>query len=1538
MILRFWCNLLTCAATSAFLALATLANADVAGYQFAPLAGRPDGYSGFVDGTGSSASFTGAGSIVRDTSGNLFVADRDNHAVRMVSPSGVVSTFAGNGTHGCTDGTGRDARFGAPTALAFAPDGDLLVTDSDYHVIRRISPAGQVTTVAGIRNSSGYRDGATEQALFDSPEGIAVGADGTIYVADTGNNVIRRIGSNGIVDTLAGNTGQAGLADGSGSAARFANPRGLLILNGLILVADTGNHAIREVSASGAVRTYAGGNGSGFRDGAASTARFAEPIALADAGADGVLVVEQGVYDNGWRRFLRRISSSLIVDTPTQGRTGTTELDAMYIGMMAGAACAPDGALFITASQRIWTSPRHLFRPPEVTITPTKQELVPGSAWTLTAATNTSDPLSYTWSKDGASLYWGNVATARNDYATFGDTGLYRVTVTWAGGQVTSAPAEVSVKKAPTITQDPASKVFRWDETGEIVFTSSVVGAGPFRYQWRKKGQPIVGGTNPAYRLTVGQPSDAGDYDVVITNDFGTATSKPATLSFSQGPWISTQETTVTVSSGCLASVWATVRGAEPLAYQWYRNGNAIPSATAPALDLDPATPADSGIYMLVATNNEGSVRSEPISVTVAAANPTCTVSHLAGYVSGAGCADGVGTAARFNAPADIVRDASGNFFVADSANSVIRRIAPDGTVSLFAGLPEVRANRDGLGRAARFWTPQGLAFDAAGNLFVADPGTCTIRKITPAGEVTTVAGIPFNSASDDGPTSIAAIGAITGVAVRSDGTIIFTNPDLGLVRKVSPTRIVSTIAALPRATRLALDDNGDLVVTCDQTNTIHRVTQAGSVTLLAGTNGSLTSGDGQGPAARFASPGAIVRAPDGTFFIADGPAIRRMDAQTNVTTVAGTPAAPANFAGVTIDNNTLFIADHAKNTIYRLPLAGTATLFAGSGYGNDPFSDGQYRDGVGTAARFARPWGIAVGADNHIYVADNANNVVRKITPAGQVTTLAGKPGESGVADGQGEAARFSFLTDIAATPQGDVVVVDNGVLRRITPAGAVSTVPGITGITGIAAAGDGAILAVSNTRRVITRIAGDGSCSTLAGTGAYGNLDGPAAQATFKAPCDVTVSPTGEIFIADAFDCSIRLLSNGTVSTLFRDPSQTISPSHLCTTGSDGVYFTTQVCSVIYHVSRSGACTQLAGQRYLTGDRDGRGGQATFDGPAGLAIDNAGILYIADRYNCAIRKAVCTTSIPPTITTQPANVSAVAFAAASFSAQSSAEASVAYRWQRKPAGSDSWAYLSEGDGQTGVESPTLHITPVRKARDGDSYRCLVCSGNTLTASTAATLTMLKADQTITFPPLADRPFGSGPVTLSASASSALPVSFSLVTGDATLEGTALNFIAPGSITVRATQAGDEEFSQAVPIDCAFTITSDYTWWALQSFDSGNADDAALTAPEKVNGPDNATNLLKYALGVSPLAAIPTSQTVVRTDPSHLSLLFLRPADRSDVEYSVEASLDLRTWTTVDVELRRLAPADAVGIEQWEGRVSTDGKARFLRLKAKLR
>ena len=251
----------------------------------------------YVDGVGADASVASS-AMARDRAGNLFVLSFAANTVRMVSPAGVVSTIAGTvGITGNVDGTGAAAQFRTPTGVAADSTGNAFITES--HDVRKVTPAGVVSTAAGQGFFAGLIDGPAASAKFFAPSAIAFDSNGNAYIADTQNGRIRKLTPAGVVSTLAGggsaNGKQAGFADGTGTAALFYYPAGVATDSaGNVFVADNQNHLIRKITPAGVVTTVAGQPGvRGIADGAGAAALFTYPTNLAVDAADNLYVIDQ---------------------------------------------------------------------------------------------------------------------------------------------------------------------------------------------------------------------------------------------------------------------------------------------------------------------------------------------------------------------------------------------------------------------------------------------------------------------------------------------------------------------------------------------------------------------------------------------------------------------------------------------------------------------------------------------------------------------------------------------------------------------------------------------------------------------------------------------------------------------------------------------------------------------------------------------------------------------------------------------------------------------------------------------------------------------------------------------------------------------------------------------------------------------------------------------------------------------------------------------------------------------------------------------
>ena len=264
---------------------------------------------GFADGTGTAALFNFPTGIVKDASGNFFVADRDNHRIRKITPAGVVTTFVGSGTPGLIDGTGTAASFNQPYGIAIDASNNIYIADRMNHAIRKITPAGVVITMAG-NGTLGSANGTGSAARFNEPLGLAVDISGNVFVADYINSLVRKVTPTGIVTTFAGTAGSFALTDGTGTAAAFGGPFGIAFdASGNLFIGDYNNNAIRKITPGAVVTTFAGNGAQGNSDGTSAAARFNRPTQMV-IDASGNMYVCDAFNDR-----IRYITSAGVVTT-----------------------------------------------------------------------------------------------------------------------------------------------------------------------------------------------------------------------------------------------------------------------------------------------------------------------------------------------------------------------------------------------------------------------------------------------------------------------------------------------------------------------------------------------------------------------------------------------------------------------------------------------------------------------------------------------------------------------------------------------------------------------------------------------------------------------------------------------------------------------------------------------------------------------------------------------------------------------------------------------------------------------------------------------------------------------------------------------------------------------------------------------------------------------------------------------------------------------------------------------------------------------
>lgn len=417
------------------------------------LAGWP-GWSGFADGRGSEGRFNFTGSVRVGPDGIIYVADASNHTVRKITPAGVVSTLAGApAVSGAIDGPATVARFNGPAGVAIDAAGNVFVADSQNFTIRKITAAGVVSTLAGSAGSQGRADGTGAAATFFDPENLTIDSAGNLYVADGAGNIVRKVTPAGVVTTLAG-AAQSGTVDGTGAAARFNLVNGITVdLAGNVYVGDYNNNSVRKITPAGVVTTLAGRSGTrnfGFVDGTGTAARFNGPAGLAVDAAGNVYVADS--FNNA----IRLITPAGVVTTIAGSSTVIENID----GPFGAARFYNPGDVALDATGNLYVADslnctiRRIANPlasiaPTIALAPKSQSIGLGGGLVLSVIASGTGPFTYQWSKDGAPISGATASTYFVASASAATAGSYTVAVANSGGgATTTAPAIVTTAAA----------------------------------------------------------------------------------------------------------------------------------------------------------------------------------------------------------------------------------------------------------------------------------------------------------------------------------------------------------------------------------------------------------------------------------------------------------------------------------------------------------------------------------------------------------------------------------------------------------------------------------------------------------------------------------------------------------------------------------------------------------------------------------------------------------------------------------------------------------------------------------------------------------------------------------------------------------------------------------------------------------------------------------------------------------------------------------------------------------------------------------
>ena len=784
-------------------------------------------------------------------------------------------------------------------------------------------------------NSSGQLgDGTT--TTRSSPVQVASG----VAAVAAGSSVSLFLKTDGTLWGMGNNTGGA---LGTVPQAICSSP--VQALSGVASVIAGGSHSL-FVKTDGTLWAT-GGNGAGqLGDGTTQyrllPVQVASGVAAAAAGSNHSLFVKT----DGTLWAMGYNSSGQLGD-------GTLSSRSIPVQVASGAIAASAGtihSLFIQLPGA-GTLPVVITQP---------QSLIAGDALNLNSSAGGSGPLDYQWRKNGVPIA-GTAARLSTYFLPFSrstDGGNYDVIITNSAGTVTGDTVVVDVVPLRTSVVDQASAAasavarrvtyqgmqLKASAGAQRTLSVTVESNLPVIYQWYKDGSKISGATTANYVILALQSANAGSYNVVVTNSAGSVTSNAMVVSVDVAPTITTEPQSQTVASGQTVSFSATASGTPSASYQWQvstnsggtwtnltNNSNNSGTSTS-TLTVSGVSGTMNGYnYRLVATNAAGSAISTNLTLTVVAPFPS---------------------------PFGVAVDSAGNLFVGDNSNNTVHFVTPAGVVSLLAGTSGQQGSTNGSYAVALFRQPRAVALDTAENLYVADTGNSLIRKITPAGVVTTLAGSATTQGYTDATGTAAVFNSPQALVVDVSGNVYVADTANSAIRKITPSGVTSTIAGngtkgsqdgtgalaiFNQPAGIVLDSANNLYVADTGNNTIRKVTPAGVVTTIAGVTGVGGYEDGTGAAALFNQP-----------------------------------------TGLAIDvSGSLYVADTGNSVIRVVKSGGTVSTLAGLA------SIAGLLDGNGTNAWFNQPENLSLDAAGNVYVTDAGNAVIRKITPSGGVTTL---------------------------------------------------------------------------------------------------------------------------------------------------------------------------------------------------------------------------------------------------------------------------------------------------------------------------------------------------------------------------------------------------------------------------------------------------------------------------------------------------------------------------------------------------------------------
>jgi sugar lactone lactonase YvrE len=1147
------------------------------------------------------ASFNAPNGIAVDSAGNIYVADRGNHRIRKITNTGsgsvvgVTTTIAGTGAAGATNGPGVSATFNSPHYLALNSAGTVLyVSDTGNNVIRkidltsaantvstfatgfnspqgicvdptsgavyvadvgshrilRLTSSGTIVAFTGVNASIGYVDGPLSTAKFNAMKGIAINSTGdTIYVGDTGNNLVRVIrftplpidsttANTGTVATIAGgNTlSISGFGVGSGlndtdsinsfGVSAFNAPSGLTIdTNGNIYVADSSNHRIRKITPGGYVTTVGGFNPgartsivSGYADGDAyNLTRFNAPSDVA-VDSNGNLFVAD-MTNNRIRKIAALVPPTSMMASPVLYKNPK--------GLMLGWGGGTVPGVVYTYSLNGATA---------VPFTPAAAPLLLNN---LTANTPYNITVTATTTSSVTSTF-----SSRTDVTSTPTYFISTMAGAAASGSADGVGFAASFLRPAGCVYDNFGNLYVADSgnhtirmmpygTNNIVTIAGLAGS---------LGATDGTGTTARFNSPFNVAADSANN--IYVADTSNHKIRRIALTFATG-------STTTLTSAVVTTVAGSTQG---------NSDNANP------LEAKMNSPrgifvAPSGLIYIADSANS--------RIRILSANGLHTLTDISGAFPGN----------MYNLPTDFGVDVAGNMYFINNQIHTITKYNPSLEASIFVGTGATGFS-DATGKTAAFNRPYSMIFDPSGNMIITDTDNNRIRRITPFGEVTTIAGNATSGWADGiGTSTSTLLNGPYGIAINPiDKTMCISDTANHRLRMM--TRI--TTPPTPANVTVRYKNHNSVMIDWTESSALG-VTYAYTI-----------------------SPQP---SPYDTPIMQSSPVVfTRLSPNTGytITITASNPAGTS--AAASISFTTLSAYNSASlpyNPATMAPyIPGRyVSLYAGSS------SNAGLVNGNNLVARFNDPRHIARDAAGNIYVADRNNNCVRMITPAGVVSTLAGA-GTAGSAEGAAATATFSGPTGILVNSAGTILYVSDTGNHKIRK------------ITGTAVAGSSP---VTYTWTV----------STLAGSGTAADAnvsnDGTGAAARFSSPQGICFDNAGNIIVADTNIHRIRRVTPDGVVTSLGGWASGVGldngigagvsfngPRGVAADGFGNIYVADTGNNCIRRINSAGKITRFIGKTAIAQHLDGAGDAATFNAPCNIVYDNANmLLYVFDAHH---------------------------------------------------------------------------------------------------------------------------------------------------------------------------------------------------------------------------------------------------------------------------------------------------------------------------------